>query len=70
MEAWVSLINSIPVMTRMSLESVKSRGQCIKDQVLSLTLLSNVFVCSVYPGKFFLFMRKILVIGAILEVGA
>lgn len=57
-------------MTCIKLESVESRGQCINDHILGLRLLSNVFVCSVYLGKISLFMRKILVIGAISEVGA
>lgn len=61
---------SIPLMTHMNLESVKSRGQCIKDQILGPRLLSNVYVCSIYLGKNYLFMRKILLTGAILEVGA
>lgn len=49
---------------------MKSRGQYIKDQVLGPRLLSNTFLCSVYLGKNYVFMRKVLVIGAISEVGA
>lgn len=40
-------------MTHINLESVKSRGQCIKDQVLGLRLLSNVlftFFCLLWQN--------------------
>lgn len=57
-------------MTLMNLESVKSRGHCIKDHVLGPRLFSDVVVCSVYLGKNYVFLTKILVIRAISRVGA
>lgn len=38
-------------MTHMNLESVKSRGQCTKGQVLSLKLLSNVICVFCLPWQ-------------------
>lgn len=38
-------------MTHMNLESVKSRGQCIKGQVLGLKLLSNVISVFCLPWQ-------------------
>lgn len=63
-------VNTVNVFPCMNLESVKSRGQCIKDQVFGPRLLSNVVVCSVYLSKNYIFLRKILVIGAISAVRA
>lgn len=71
MVAWVSVTNSVPLMTSMNLGSVKSAGNMLRIMLLVPDYFnSNAVVCSVYLSKNYLFMRKVLVAGTDWEVGA
>jgi len=66
--AWVSLMNSIALVTNINVESVNAAGN-LRIVFLVLDCLdSNLVVCCVYLGKNYLLMRKILVAGTDWEV--